>query len=82
MLTERPGERLPDRCDAVRQDGPPGLHALAAGTDRDHGAVTVGLAPPWSPDVVEEHVDRVKMLKRQVLGRAGFALLRKPVLMA
>jgi transposase len=28
------------------------------------------------------HVNRIKMLKRQLFGRAGFALLRKRVLLA
>ncbi|GAA2508558.1 hypothetical protein GCM10010406_51310 [Streptomyces thermolineatus] len=32
--------------------------------------------------VVEEHANRIKMLKRQMLGRAGFQLLRKRVLLA
>lgn len=32
--------------------------------------------------VVEGHVNRIKMLKRQMFGRAGFGLLRKRVLLA
>lgn len=31
--------------------------------------------------VVEGHVNRIKMLKRQMFGRAGLALLRKRVLL-
>jgi transposase len=69
MLSERQGERLPQWLDAVRQDDLPSLHTLAAGIDRDR-------------DVVEGHVNRIKMLKRQMFGRAGFALLRKRVLLA
>jgi transposase len=34
-----------------------------------------------APDV-EGHVNRIKMLKRQKYGRAGFELLRKRVLLA
>lgn len=82
MLTERQGERLPDWLDAVRQDDLPSLHTLAAGIDRDRDAVTAGLTLPWSSGVVEGHVNRIKMLKRQMFGRAGFALLRKRVLLA
>ncbi|MFF4576521.1 hypothetical protein [Streptomyces sp. NPDC001410] len=41
-----------------------------------------GLALPRSSGVVEEHVNRIKMLKHQTMGRAGFALLRKRVLLA
>ncbi|MEU2250947.1 ISL3 family transposase [Streptomyces sp. NPDC019224] len=82
MLTERQGERLPDWLDAVRQDNLPSLHTLAAGIDHDRDAVSAGLALPWSSGVAEGHVNRIKMLKRQMFGRAGFALLRKRVLLA
>jgi len=37
---------------------------------------------PWNSGVVEGHVNRIKILKRQMFGRAGFALLRKRVLLA
>ncbi|MER6838885.1 transposase [Streptomyces cellulosae] len=82
ILTERQGERLPQWLDAVRQDDLPSLHTLAAGIDRDRDAVIAGLTLPWSSGVVEGHVNRIKMLKRQMFGRAGFALLRKRVLLA
>ncbi|MCX4553120.1 transposase [Streptomyces sp. NBC_01387] len=82
MLTERQGERLPGWLDVVRQDGLPSLHTLAAGIDRDRDAVIAGLTLPWNSGVVEGHVNRIKMLKRQMFGRAGFALLRKRVLLA
>ncbi|MFE9882498.1 ISL3 family transposase [Streptomyces sp. NPDC005784] len=81
MLTERQGERLPQWLDAVRQDDLPSLHTLAAGIDRDRDAVIAGLTLPWSSGVVEGHVNRIKMLKRQMFGRAGFELLRKRVLL-
>lgn len=82
MLTERQGGRLPDWLDAVRQDDLPGLHTLATAIDRDHDAVIASLTLPWSSGVVEGHVNRIKMLKRQTFGRAGFKLLRKRVLLA
>ncbi|WP_455569141.1 ISL3 family transposase [Streptomyces hydrogenans] len=82
MLTDRQGERLPDWLAAVRQDDLPSLHTLAAGIDRDLDAVTAGLTLPWSSGAVEGHVNRIKMLKRQMFGRAGFQLLRKRVLMS
>ncbi|MER8089867.1 hypothetical protein ACIO6T_34415 [Streptomyces sp. NPDC087532] len=37
---------------------------------------------PWSSGVVEGHVNRIKMLERRMLGRAGFHLLRKRALLA
>ncbi|MFK0022825.1 hypothetical protein [Streptomyces sp. NPDC090798] len=36
-------------------------------------------SPPWDPDVIERHVHRIKMLKRQLFGRAGFAQLHRRV---
>lgn len=69
--------------DNRRTVGPlPALHAFADGLRRDYQAVTAGLTLPWSSGPVEGHVNRIKMLKRQMYGRAGFALLRKRVLLA
>ncbi|MGW5063021.1 hypothetical protein ACWEQ2_37965 [Streptomyces sp. NPDC004096] len=59
----------------------PSLHTLAAGIDRDLDAVIAGLTLPWNSGAVEGHVNRIKMLKRQMFGRAGFHLLRKSVLL-
>ncbi|MFD5778676.1 hypothetical protein [Streptomyces sp. NPDC126933] len=50
--------------------------------ERDLDAVAAGLTLPWNSGAVEGHVDRVKMLKREMFGRAGFELLRKRVLLA
>ncbi|MGA5327162.1 hypothetical protein ACPCJT_14115 [Streptomyces griseoincarnatus] len=65
---------------SVRQDDLPSLHTLAAGIDRYRDAIIAGLTLPWNPRVVEGHVKRIKILKRQMLGCAGFDLLRKRVL--
>ncbi|MFF2385698.1 transposase [Streptomyces sp. NPDC058108] len=74
--------QLEEATDAVRRDDLPSLHTLAAGIERDRDAVVAGLTLPWDSGVVEGHVNRIKMLKRQMFGRAGFALLRKRVLLA
>ncbi|MEU2074491.1 transposase [Streptomyces sp. NPDC013489] len=66
MLTERQVERLPRWLDAVRRDNLPSLHTLAAGIERDRDAVIAGLTLPWNSGVVEGHVNRIKMLKRQM----------------
>ena len=39
------------------------------------------LTLPYSSGPVEGNVNRIKMLKRQMYGRAGFALLRKRVIL-
>ncbi|MEV6131737.1 hypothetical protein AB0M05_33930 [Streptomyces violaceusniger] len=71
MLIHRQGARLPDWLDAVRQDDLPSLHTLAAVIDRDRGAVIAGRTLPWNSGVVEGHVHRLKMLKRQMFGHAA-----------
>ncbi|MFE4666019.1 transposase [Streptomyces sp. NPDC056716] len=82
ILTQREGGRIPEWLAAVRDDDLPGLHTFAAGLERDLNAVIAGLTLPWSSGVVEGHVNRIKMLKRQMFGRAGFTLLRKRVLLS
>lgn len=60
----------------------PSLRHFAQHLERDLDAVIAGLTLPWNSGVVEGHVNRIKMLKRQMFGRAGFELLRKRVLLA
>ncbi|MFI8345298.1 transposase [Streptomyces sp. NPDC085639] len=82
MLTQLQGDQLPQWIKAVRADDLPSLHGFVNGLERDLAAVTAGLTLPWSSGVVEGHVNRIKMIKRQMYGRAGFGLLRKRVLLA
>ncbi|MGR7003039.1 hypothetical protein ACU686_42115 [Yinghuangia aomiensis] len=48
----------------------------------DLAAVEAGLTLPFSSGAVEAQVNRIKMLKRQMFGRAGLALLHRRVLLA
>jgi transposase len=50
------------------------------GTRRDQAAVAAALQLPWSNGMVEGQIHRLKLLKRQMYGRAGFDLLRLRVL--
>jgi len=61
---------------------PKKLHSFAAGIRRDLQAVTAGLTLPYSSGAAEGNVNRIKMIKRQMYGRAGLSLLRKRVLLA
>jgi transposase len=82
MLAQLEGERLPQWIEAVHADDLPSLQTFANGLERDLAAVTAGLTLPWSSGLVEGHGNRIKTLKRQMYGRAGFALPRKRVLLA
>ncbi len=56
------------------------LGSFANGLQRDLAAVTAGLSLPWSNGQVEGQVNRLKLIKRTMYGRASFNLLRKRVL--
>ena len=56
------------------------VRAFARGIRRDYAAIEAALRLPWSNGPVEGHVNRLKFLKRQMFGRATFALLRFRVL--
>ena len=82
ILTGLHGDRLDAWLAAVEADDQPDLHSFARGIRHDHDAVLNGLTLPWSSGVVEGNVNRIKMIKRQMYGRASFPLLRKRVLLA
>jgi transposase len=56
------------------------LQRFSAGLQRDWEAVVAGLTREWSTGPVEGQINRLKMLKRQMYGRAGVSLLRARVL--
>jgi len=58
----------------------PEIRTFARGIRQDEGAVRAAISAPWSNGQVEGHVNRLKMLKRQMFGRAKFDLLRRRVL--
>ncbi|MFG2369781.1 ISL3 family transposase [Streptomyces mirabilis] len=83
MLTHLQGDQLPEWIkSAAATTDLPSLRHFAQHLERDLDAVIAGLSHPWNSGVVEGHVNRIKMLKRQMFGRAGFELLRKRVLLA
>lgn len=50
----------------------PGRRATSAACTVTRDAVIAGLSQPWNSGVVEGRVNRIKLLKRQMFGRAGF----------
>lgn len=56
------------------------LASFAAGLRRDEDAVRAALTESWSRGQVEGQVNRLKVIKREMYGRAGFDLLRCRVL--
>ncbi len=58
------------------------LAEFAASMRRDLAAVQAALDLPWTTSPAEGQINRLKMLKRTMYGRAGFPLLRARVLHA
>jgi transposase len=81
MITELTGQDLPQWMATARNAALPGISSFAKGLEQDLDAVTNGLTMPWSSGPVEGRVNHIKMIKRQMFGRAGLPLLRKRVLL-
>jgi transposase len=58
------------------------LHRFVMQLQRDAAAVQAALTSPWSTGPVEGHIHRLKLIKRQMYGRAKLDLLRIRVLHA
>jgi transposase len=82
MVRERRGTDLEAWMAEAMHSGIGELARFARGLQEDLAAVTAGLTLDWSNGVTEGQIHRLKLLKRQGYGRAGFALLRQRVLQA
>jgi transposase len=78
--------RQPQQLDAwLQQAATSSLAAfqrLAKSFQRDSAAVKAGVTLPWSSGPVEGHINRLKMLKRQMFGRARLDLLSRRFVLA
>jgi transposase len=82
MLCHRRGERLESWASQAEASPVSELRGFSKGLRKDWAAVTAGLTVSYSSGAVEGHVNRIKMIKRQMYGRAKPDLLRKRVLLA
>jgi transposase len=83
IMNEHRGRKLLEPwMTAALDTGEPALRSFVTGLRTDQDAVTNGLGLRWSSGAVEGHVNRIKMLKRQMYGRANPDLLRRRVLLA
>ena len=73
MLRERDVSAWPTWYEAARCSL---LRRFAAELTRDEKAVRAALTSPWSTGPVEGHIHRLKLIKRQMYGRAKLDLLR------
>ncbi len=82
MLRHREGHRLDGWLDQVRASHIPELQRFARSIQRDKDAVLAGLTLQESNGVVEGNINKLKLIKRMMYGRAEFPLLRQRVLHA
>jgi len=76
MVRERTGEQLDDWLKAVDASHLEAFESFVTGIQHDKDAVRAGLTMPWSNGPLEGHVNRLKLIKRSMYGRAKFDLLR------
>ena len=86
QFTRMVRERLPHRLNgwiaACLSSGAESLANFASSLRQDYQAVKAALEMAWSNGQAEGQINRLKLLKRQMYGRAGFDLLRRRVLHA
>jgi transposase len=80
MVRERQHESLLPWLEDVAKSKIDALTGFANGIKQDLDAVTNALSLQWSNGQTEGQVNRLKLIKRQMYGRANFDLLRRRVL--
>jgi transposase len=80
MLRWRRSGRLLAWIEKATSSGFSFVAQYAKGLRRELEGVAVSIASIWSNGQVEGQINRLKVIKRQMYGRAGFALLRARVL--
>ena len=80
MLWHRRGEELEFWLQAAFHSGLLGMRAFVQKIRQDQEAVQAGLVLKWNNGRVEGQINRLKLLKRSIYGRAKFDLLRLRVL--
>jgi transposase len=82
LLRKRSSGTLSDWLVRGEASSSPEIRRYAEGIRQDESAVLAAVTQRWSNGPVEGHINRLKMIKRQMYGRAGFVLLRARVVHA
>jgi transposase len=75
-------ERLDPWLTQARDSTLPAFRNFARKLDSDYDAVRAAVTSPWSTGQVEGQINRLKMIKRQMFGRANFDLLNRRFILA
>ncbi|MEI6950363.1 ISL3 family transposase [Paraflavisolibacter sp. H34] len=81
MMENRQGHLLKEWIDEVGASSIRELKGFAKGLLSDIEAVQNALTLPWSNGQVEGQINKLKTVKRQMYGRAGFELLKKRMIL-
>ncbi len=82
LIRKRSTGTLKDWLSRAEVSPCPEVRNFAEGIRRDESAVNAAATMRWSNGPVEGHVNRLKTIKRQMYGRAGFPLLKARVVNA
>jgi transposase len=80
VFRDKQSDSLQVWLDQARGTGLPEIGHFWEGLRRDEKAVNAAVILPWSNGQVEGQIHRLKLVKRQMYGRAKFNLLRHRVL--
>jgi len=82
LVRQRQPERLDPWLTRATASTLEAFQRFARGLREDYAAVKSGVTLPWSTSPVEGHINRLKMVKRQMFGRAHLDLLSRRFLRA
>jgi transposase len=77
LVRQRQPEHLDPWLERASTSALEALRRFARGLRDDYAAVKAGVTLPWSSGPVEGHINRLKMLKRHMFGRARLDLLSR-----
>jgi transposase len=80
-LQQRKPKQLDAWLEKSLKSGITALQTFAEGIKQDYKAIKASLELPWSNGQTEGQVTKLKLIERQMFGRANFDLLRRRVLL-
>ena len=82
LVRQRQPEHLDPWLERASTSALEAVQRFASGLRDDYAAVKAGVTLPWSTSPVEGHINRLKMVKRQMFGRAHLDLLSRRFVLA
>jgi transposase len=82
LVRQRQLARLAPWLTRAAESALPPFRRFATGLRADLAAIQAAVTLPWSHGPIEGHINRLKLLKRQMYGRARLDLLARRVLLA